>query len=362
MPELESDQAKLLLEVQKENQQLRMQLARMQQKLLSMESSAIMVARQSPALTPTHQHATAMCRTPVSETKMAVRHEECRAVEEALRKKMQVLEKERENALRDLAAREAQLASSMATLQRDHSLQIRHKDDFIRTLCSVKQPKKVQEAPPREEAESERDFSFQRVAAAASSRRRMSIGEGAPASNVIAGARRMSIAAAAAATALPSQPAMSKKPGIKRPALPATPTSSVRTRRTRLSEAEENLCVAQRASPTSAQRGGARNRALQMQMQMQTQTAAPARRLSKIPQPPPAPAPAAAVAKTPLSMMMMMSNHNSSGCKDPGGIKKRTFWDITNANSPSATAPVSRCTRSNTAATPSMLLQVNHNT
>jgi hypothetical protein len=415
VPETEADQAKLLLEVQRENQQLRMQLARMQQKLLSMESSAIMVARQSPALitptaTPTHNHhhnqhhhhqqqqqqlSSVICRTPVSEMKMAAaRHEECRAVEEALRRRMRELEDERDDALRDLAAREAKLASSMALLQRDHSLQIRHKDDFIRSLCGVvtaTQPKRnhvVQETTTSDEVdddcdeggaiEGEKEFRYHprglassstinavdkvrnapdnlSVAAAAAARRRMTMGEGAVSNNTngvvgIGSARRMSIASAAApAPAPPATMATSKKPGVKRPAMPATPTSSVRTRRTRLLEAEENLSIAQQGRNKHTEMAGSA-----------AGGGAPRRQSSRIPQPPAPPAPAL---KTPLNnntRAMTTMAMAMAGCKDGTdcGIKKRTFWDITNASSPSATAPVSRCTRSNTCATPSMLLQV----
>jgi hypothetical protein len=287
----------------------------------------------------------------------------------------------------------------MALLQRDHSLQIRHKDDFIRSLCGVvtaTQPKRnhvVQETTTSDEddddhdgdgaIESEKEFCFYQrglasssmrnavdkarnapdnsgvaAATAAAARRRMTLGEGSVSNNTtngvvgVGGARRMSIASAAAPAPAPAPPAtmaMSKKPGVKRPAMPATPTMSVRTRRTRLLEAEENLSIAQQGRYKHMEMAGSVAGA-----------GAPRRQSSRIPQPPAPPAPAL---KTPLN------NNNDStmtmavamaGCKDATdcGIKKRTFWDITNASSPSATAPVSRCTRSNTCATPSMLLQV----
>lgn len=325
LPESDSEQAKLLLQVQKENQQLRMQLALLQQKLLSVESSAIMVARQSPA--PTPQQPTTVCRTPVSEVK-ANRHEECRAVEEVLRKKVQSLEKERENTRRESTVREAKLAASIASLQRDHSVQLRHKDDFIRTLCSLTQKKKEaaemlveEEAMPnhvRAKKGGMADLgatSFQREAVRTSITTR---------STSVVGARRMTMEGVSVVPSSLAKPSIHA--GTKRPAVPTPSCSSVRTRRNRLQEeAEENFRVGPTASPVAAQR------------RQQQQGAV--RRLSRIPPPP---FPVSVPPKTPIS---------SSKTE----MKKRTFWDITNANSPSF--PLGRCTRSNTAATPSMLLQ-----
>ncbi|MCO5592865.1 hypothetical protein L7F22_046869 [Adiantum nelumboides] len=310
VPESESDQAKLLLEVQKENQQLRMQLARLQQKLLSVESSAIMVARHSPA--PAAPMPTPIYRTPVSESKVT-RHDECRAVEDVLRKKVSMLEKEKETASREMAAREAKLAAFIASLQRDHCVQIRHKDDFIRTLCSLKQRMYATEGemlesvvPPSATLSRTRSIADQ--VEASRSTRRASLA-GAP--------RRMTLGGVAMPPTTNLTKGSVQHTGTKRPAVPSTPTNTVKTRRSKLHETEENNIPAM----PQAQR-----------IQQLT------RRLSKIPAPlPPLPT---QPPKTPISKATM---------------KKRTFWDITNANSPSA--PVGRCTRSNTAATPSMLLQ-----
>ncbi|KAI5060323.1 hypothetical protein GOP47_0024743 [Adiantum capillus-veneris] len=312
VPESESEQAKLLLEVQKENQQLRMQLARLQQKLLSVESSAIMVARHSPA--PAATMPTPIFRTPVSESK-ATRHDECRAVEEVLRKKVTVLEKEKESACREMEGREAKLAAFISSLQRDHSVQLRHKDDFIRTLCSLKQKMEAAEeervenvVPPS--AALSRTRSLAEHLDASRSNRRASVA-GAP--------RRMTMGGAAVPISTNLGKGSVHQAGMKRPAVPSTPTSTVKTRRSKLQETEENQVP---AMPQS------------QRLQQQS-----TRRLSKIPVPP---------AHLPVQLPKTPTTSK-------GAMKKRTFWDITNANSPSA--PVGRCTRSNTAATPSMLLQ-----
>lgn len=139
----------------------------------------------------------------------------------------------------------------------------------------------------------------------------------------VVGTRRMTMEGVSRVPSSLAKPSIHA--GTKRPAVPSTPScSSVRTRRSRLQEeAEENFRVGPAAPVATAQR-------------RQQQQAA--RRLSRIP-PPPFPVSVITAPKTPIS----------------SSKTKRTFWDITNANSPSF--PLGRCTRSNTAATPSMLLQ-----
>ncbi|KAH7283215.1 hypothetical protein KP509_35G066100 [Ceratopteris richardii] len=301
VPESDSEQAKLLLEVQKENQQLRMQIARLQQKLLSIESSAIMAARQSPAAAAIN---TPLCWTPASDTK-AIKHDECRAVEESLRKRIRVLEKEKESACQEMAVREEELTSIISSLQRGHSSQIRNKDDFNRMLYGLKPKAQADEqengnnAFVKRSAFERQESSRSAHTAAAGSARRMTLGGPLLSNSYLSNAK-------------------SNQAGVKRPAAPSTPASTVKTRRSRILEAEENR---QPQMPQVQRQNSGRN--------------------SKIPIPPSAstlPAP-----KTPTGI-------------SKEALKKRTFWDITNANSPSA--PIGRCTRSNSAATPSMLLQV----
>lgn len=129
VPESEADQAKLLLELQKENRDLRMQLARQQQKLLTFQAQTL-AANSSPTpstpsafLSPAPSSAqpnekqkprssflTGNCFTPESKKK---------GVDETvkeLRKTVKVLEME------------------MQKMKKDHTLQIKQKDDFIREL------------------------------------------------------------------------------------------------------------------------------------------------------------------------------------------------------------------------------------
>nr|AMS24230.1 kinesin 8-IIa protein [Marsilea vestita] len=339
IPESEKDQAKLLLEVQKENQQLRMQLARMQQKLLSVESNAMMTARQSPAMTPPPSSASGfVCRTPLSESRTAARHEECRAVEEALRKKIQIMEKERETARREVAALEAQLSATVSNLKREHNLELHRKDDFIRTLCSLTQQKPLSAVVAAGELDIGELPSFVALGTAGTAKpttKRASLAGGPTARAAAArslsaamngGSRRMTMGGACVpppASCLTQASKPSQTGGTKRPSggsVPGTPNTSMRTtRRTKLQQ--DDLMDVENVIMTT-----------------QKQQNVGGRRVTKIPAPPPSAAP-----KTPISS------------SKAAALKKRTFWDITNANSPSA--PVGRCTRSNTTATPSMLLQ-----
>ncbi|KAH7288003.1 hypothetical protein KP509_31G006700 [Ceratopteris richardii] len=340
VPESESDQAKLLLEVQKENQQLRMQLARLQQKLLSTESSAIMVARHSPAPAVI---STPVCRTPVSEAKVN-RHEECREIEEALRKKISVLEKEKEDTCREMAEREDELAGFIASLRRDHCLQIRHKDEFTRKLCILKQQIEVDEEQSQGNdivalsstvqscVEERRDVVSRTIRRAVTlAPRRMTIGGAVPVSgfssalNKRGGSHQIPVSGSSSVV---DKKLSSHQVGTKRSSLLSTPKSGAGTQRSRLQESK----------------GEEENSRPPIQQRVQQHHQPPVnRRLSKIPAPPPTgPVTSVQAPKTPITA-------------SKGALRKRTFWDITNATSPSA--PVGRCTRSNTSATPSMLLQ-----
>lgn len=155
VPESQIDQAKLLLEVQKENQQLRMQLARLQQKLLANQSQAL-TCSSSPScpsplppspLSPSnitqmsdrHQPMNLQCYT----IEPPLRHElltndHGKTVEETiweLRRTIEDLQEESERVKAESLMKEKQLANSLVALTLEHSVQLKHKDDFIRKLC-----------------------------------------------------------------------------------------------------------------------------------------------------------------------------------------------------------------------------------
>ncbi|KAL2478818.1 ATP binding microtubule motor family protein [Forsythia ovata] len=118
IPDSETDQAKLLLELQKENRDLRMQLARQQQKLLTIQAQSI-AATSSPTPTSASQPnekqkprpslSVGNCFSPVSKTKAA-------------------------NQTVELMKTIRSLEAEIQRMKKDHALQIKQKDNFIHEL------------------------------------------------------------------------------------------------------------------------------------------------------------------------------------------------------------------------------------
>ncbi|CAN6478399.1 unnamed protein product [Victoria cruziana] len=141
--EFGSDQAKLLLEVQKENRELRMQLARCQQKLLTAQAQSLAAnAAASPA--PSVSAAVSPLLTPGgSATKKEKRRTNnvsslCPPTPEP-------------EIVRKLKQTVQSLESEIEKMKRDHALQLRQKDDFIRELCQNRPQKEAAaaaELPP----------------------------------------------------------------------------------------------------------------------------------------------------------------------------------------------------------------------
>jgi len=156
VPESESEQVKLLHEVQKENQKLRMQIAQYQQKLLAVQSQSI---SSSPAMPSSSLLLPGSPSTPsAAETQMTDGHHskkiQCFTVEpisrrvsltdgskhpeeiiKELKRKIRTLEMDTENLNKEFTVKEKKLKASLMDLKREHSVQLRHKEDFIRKLC-----------------------------------------------------------------------------------------------------------------------------------------------------------------------------------------------------------------------------------
>ncbi|GAV85410.1 Kinesin domain-containing protein [Cephalotus follicularis] len=127
IPESQTDQAKLLLELQKENRELRVQLVQQQQKLLALEAQSL-AAKSSPSpssvtslLTPSTiqpnykkksrpSFLAGTCFTPESKKKGA------------------------DEAVRELRLTVKTLEADIDRMKKDHNLQIKQKDDLIRGL------------------------------------------------------------------------------------------------------------------------------------------------------------------------------------------------------------------------------------
>lgn len=128
MPETGTDQAKLLLELQKENRELRVQLIRQQQKLLTLQAQSL-AANVSPTPSsvtslvtppstaqpnekrkPRPSFLTGNCFTPESRKKGA------------------------EDPVKELRMTVKALELEMARMKKDHASQLKQKDDIIREL------------------------------------------------------------------------------------------------------------------------------------------------------------------------------------------------------------------------------------
>ncbi|XP_059644079.1 kinesin-like protein KIN-8A [Cornus florida] len=128
LPQSETDQAKLLLELQKENRELRVQLARQQQKLLTVQAQSLAAnSSQTPSVNPlsTPPQSSAQpsekrkprstflagnCFTPESKKKVA------------------------EETVKELRHTVKALEAEVERMKKDHALKIKQKDDFIREL------------------------------------------------------------------------------------------------------------------------------------------------------------------------------------------------------------------------------------
>ncbi|KAG8387992.1 hypothetical protein BUALT_Bualt02G0078700 [Buddleja alternifolia] len=132
IPDCGTDQAKLLLELQKENRELRMELARQQQKLLTVQAQQTLAATTpstassllSPAPPPSYEKRKARssfltggsCFTPESKGKAAAAVANETLVRRQLSKTVKTLEAEIER------------------INKDHALQIKKRDSIIREL------------------------------------------------------------------------------------------------------------------------------------------------------------------------------------------------------------------------------------
>ena len=128
VPESEIDQAKLLLEVQKENRELRVQLVRQQQKLLTLQAQSL-AANSSP----TPSSVTSLMTPPSTarpnekrKTRPSFLGGNCFTPESR--------KKGAEAAARELQQTVKALEAEIERMRKDHALQIKQKDDIIREL------------------------------------------------------------------------------------------------------------------------------------------------------------------------------------------------------------------------------------
>ncbi|KAL3512310.1 hypothetical protein ACH5RR_025027 [Cinchona calisaya] len=129
VPDSETDQAKLLLELQKENRDLRMQLARQQQKLLTVQAQTL-AANSSPA--------PSTASSLLSPAPSSVQLQEKRKPRPSLLAGTcftpESKKKGADETVRELRKAVKELEAEIGRMKKDHALQIKQKDDFIREL------------------------------------------------------------------------------------------------------------------------------------------------------------------------------------------------------------------------------------
>lgn len=128
LPESEADQAKLLLELQKQNRELRVQLARQQQKVLTLQAQSL-----AANCSPTPSSVTSLLSPPSS-----VQPNEKRKLRSSfLTGNCFTPESKRKGAeetVKELQKTVKALEAEMERMKKDHALQLKQKDDFIRDL------------------------------------------------------------------------------------------------------------------------------------------------------------------------------------------------------------------------------------
>ncbi|XP_057473840.1 kinesin-like protein KIN-8A isoform X2 [Actinidia eriantha] len=129
VPESEADQAKLLLELQKENRELRVQLARQQQKLLTIQAQSL-VANSSPA----PSSVTSYLSPPPSSTQPNEKRKPRSAFLAGSCFTPESKKKGAEETVKNLQKTVKAMEAEMDRMRKDHALQIKQKDDFIRDL------------------------------------------------------------------------------------------------------------------------------------------------------------------------------------------------------------------------------------
>lgn len=129
----ETSQTKLLLELQTENRELRQQAVRLQQKLLSLQAQAL--SSQSPQLplpTPP-SHSSPLLSTPNSTNRKPIRSilgsGNCFCTPDSIKRA-------NERVTQELQKRVKELEFEIKRLKKEHGIQLKQKDDFIREIIS----------------------------------------------------------------------------------------------------------------------------------------------------------------------------------------------------------------------------------
>ena len=129
VPEIETDQAKLVLELQKENRELRIQLAQHQQKLLTLQAQSL-ASHSSPTPPPS---AGPLSTPPTSAQPIEKRRTRSSFLAGTCFTP-EAKKKGAELAIKTLQQTVKTLEAEIEKMRKDHSLQLKQKDDLIREL------------------------------------------------------------------------------------------------------------------------------------------------------------------------------------------------------------------------------------
>lgn len=129
VPESGTDQAKLLLELQKENRDLRVQLARQQQKLLTVQAQSL-AANSSP----TPSSISSLLSPPPSSAQPNEKRKPRSTFMGGNCFTPESKKRGAEETVKELRNTVKALQMEIERMRKDHSLQIKQKDDFIRDI------------------------------------------------------------------------------------------------------------------------------------------------------------------------------------------------------------------------------------
>lgn len=127
IPNSETDQAKLLLELQKDNRDLRAQLARQQQKLLTVQAQSLAAASPTPStISSILTTPPTSCRQKQRKTRPSFLTTNCFTPESK--------KKPPQETVQELKQTIKMLEAAMEKMKREYGLQIKQKDDLIREI------------------------------------------------------------------------------------------------------------------------------------------------------------------------------------------------------------------------------------
>nr|XP_023884903.1 kinesin-like protein KIN-8A isoform X2 [Quercus suber]POE70133.1 kinesin-like protein kin-8a [Quercus suber] len=139
VPESETDQAKLLLELQKENRELRVQLARQQHKLITLQAQSL-----AAHASPTPSSVTSLLTPPTATAQPNAKRKSKPSFLSGNCFTPESKKKGAEEEARELRQIVKALEAEIEKMKKDHTLQLKQKDDLIRDLSRKSEnPSKV---------------------------------------------------------------------------------------------------------------------------------------------------------------------------------------------------------------------------